>query len=94
MKCDNGTLSMQQGKMVMMIIVVSTLAALLVTMAATQAFAAINLNSSKSNIYRSTQNVQSNEGGSVEQVSTNTCDCPSNDITVVIDMGSSEDEDD
>ena len=78
MKCDNGTLSMQQGKMIMMIVVVTTLAALLVTMAATQAFAAINLNSSKSNIYRATQNAQANEGGSVEQTSTNTCDCPSN----------------
>lgn len=69
---------MQQVKMTMMIVLVTTLAALLVTMAATQAFAAINLNSSKSNIYRATQNVQSNEGGSVEQTSTNTCDCPSN----------------
>jgi hypothetical protein len=88
-KCD-----MQQGKMIMMIVVVTTLFALLVTMSVTQAFAAINLNSSKSNIYRSTQNVQSNEGGSVEQVSTNTCDCPSNDITIVMDMDSSEDEDD
>ena len=78
MKCKNGTLSVQQVKMIMMIVLVTTLAALLVTMAATQAFAAINLNSSKSNIYRATQNVQSNEGGSVEQTSTNTCDCPSN----------------
>ncbi|MGH9988298.1 MAG: hypothetical protein ACRD8W_30555 [Nitrososphaeraceae archaeon] len=78
MKCDNGTLSMQQVKMIMMIVLVTTLAALLVTMAATQAFAAINLNSSKSNIYRATQNAQSNEGGSVEQTSTNICDCPSN----------------
>lgn len=69
---------MQQVKMIMMIVLVTTLAALLVTMAATQAFAAINLNSSKSNIYRATQSVQSNEGGSVEQTSTNTCDCPSN----------------
>jgi hypothetical protein len=77
-KCDNGTLSMQQVKMITMIVLVTTLAGLLVTMAATQAFAAINLNSSKSNIYRATQNVQSNEGGSVEQTSTNTCDCPSN----------------
>jgi hypothetical protein len=93
-KCDNGPLSIQQGKMILMIVVVTTLFAPLVTMSVTQVFAAINLNSSKSNIYRSTQNVQSNEGGSVEQVSTNTCDCPSNDITVIIDMGSSEDEDD
>jgi hypothetical protein len=77
-KCDNGILSLHQVKMIMMIVVVTTLAALLVTMAATQAFAAINLNSSKSNIYRATQNAQSNEGGSVEQTSTNTCDCPSN----------------
>jgi hypothetical protein len=93
-KCDNGTLSLQEGKMITMIVVVTTLVVLLVTMSLTQAYAAINLNSSKSNIYRSTQNVQSNEGGSVEQVSTNTCDCQSNDITIVIDMGSSEDEDD
>lgn len=75
MKCDNGTLSMQQGKMMLMIVVVTTLGALLVTMSV------------------STQNVQSNEGGSVEQVSTNTCDCPSNDIIIAIDMDSSEDED-
>jgi len=65
----------------MYILSVATLATLLFTMTVTQqqqAFAAINLNSSKSNIYRATQNVQSNEGGSVEQTSTNTCDCPSN----------------
>jgi hypothetical protein len=43
-----------------------------------QGFAAANLNSSKSNIYRASQNAQANEGGSVEQHSTNTCDCPSN----------------
>jgi hypothetical protein len=66
---------MQQGKMMLMIVVVTTLGALLVTMSV------------------STQNVQSNEGGSVEQVSTNTCDCPSNDIIIAIDMDSSEDED-
>jgi hypothetical protein len=84
---------MQQGKMMLMIVVVTTLGALLVKMSLTQAFAAINLNSSKSNIYRSTQYVQSNEGGSVEQVSTNACDCPSNDIIIAIDMDSSEDED-
>jgi hypothetical protein len=77
---------MQQGKMIMTIVVVVTLATILVTVTATQAFAAVNLNSSKSNIYRSTQHVQSNEGGSVEQVSTNTCDCPSNDITLIIDL--------
>lgn len=62
----------------MMTVVVATLTILLITMTVTQAFAAVNLNSSKSNIYRSTQNAQSNEGGSVEQQSTNTCDCPSN----------------
>jgi hypothetical protein len=64
----------------MYILSVVTLAALLFLMTVTQqqAFAATNLNSSKSNIYRATQNVQSNEGGSVEQTSTSTCDCPSN----------------
>lgn len=77
---------MQQGKMILTIVVVVILATILVTVTATQALAAVNLNSSKSNIYRSTQYVQSNEGGSVEQVSTNTCDCPSNDITLVIDF--------
>ena len=51
----------------------------------TQAFAAKNLNSSKSNIYRqsSSQN-QYVEGGSAEQVSSNTCNCPSNDITLIV----------
>ena len=64
----------------MYILSVATLATLLFLMTVTQeqAFAAINLNSSKSNIYRATQNAQANEGGSVEQQSTNTCDCPSN----------------
>jgi hypothetical protein len=70
----------QQGKPIMYILSVVTLSTLLFLMTLTQqqAFAATNLNSSKSNIYRATQNVQSNEGGSVEQTSTNTCDCPSN----------------
>ena len=69
----------QQRKPIMYILSVVTLATLLFLMTVTQqAFAATNLNSSKSNIYRATQNVQSNEGGSVEQTSTNTCDCPSN----------------
>lgn len=69
----------QQGKPIMYILSVATLATLLFLMTVTQqSFAATNLNNSKSNIYRATQNVQSNEGGSVEQQSTNTCDCPSN----------------
>ena len=69
----------QQRKPILYIISVATLATLLFIMTLTQqAFAATNLNSSKSNIYRATQNAQSNEGGSVEQQSTNTCDCPSN----------------
>jgi len=93
MKCNNDTHSTQQGKMIMMSLVVVTIATILITMTETQAFAAVNLNSSKSNIYRSTQNVQSNEGGSVEQTSTNTCNCPSNDITIVIDMNSPGDVD-
>ena len=63
----------------MYILSVATLATLLFLMTVTQqVFAATNLNNSRSNIYRATQNVQSNEGGSVEQQSTNTCDCPSN----------------
>jgi flagellar basal body-associated protein FliL len=75
--------SMQRGKM-MTILVVVTVFTLLVTMTATQAFAAKNLNSSKSNIYRSTQQIQDIEGGgSGEQVSTNTCNCPSNDNIVI-----------
>jgi hypothetical protein len=67
-------------KKTMHILSVATLATLLFLMAVTQqqAFSAINLNSSKSNIYRATQDAQANEGGSVEQTSTNTCDCPSN----------------
>ncbi|MGH9926421.1 MAG: hypothetical protein ACRD5B_13705, partial [Nitrososphaeraceae archaeon] len=78
MKCNNNEQSQSRRKSIMMILVVVTLLTLLVTMTATQAFAATNLNSSKSNIYRSSQNAQANEGGSVEQQSTNTCDCPSN----------------
>ena len=51
----------------MYILSVATLATLLFLMTVTQqVFAATNLNSSKSNIYRATQNVQSNDGGSVE----------------------------
>lgn len=61
--------------------IVATLATLLVTMTVTEVSAAINLNSSKSNVYRSTQNAQPNEGSSVEQTSTNTCNCPSDDET-------------
>jgi len=62
------------------ILSVATLATLLFLMTLTQqqVFAATNLNNSKSNIYRATQNAQANEGGTVEQTSTNTCDCPSN----------------
>jgi hypothetical protein len=79
LKCSNDKDSIQQqGRIIAIVIVVATLTTLLVTMSIAQAFAATNLNSSRSNIYRATQNVQSNEGGSVEQTSTNTCDCPSN----------------
>jgi flagellar basal body-associated protein FliL len=75
--------SMQRGKM-MTILIVVTVATLLVTVTTTQAFAAKNLNSSKSNIYRSTQQDQNIEGGgSGEQVTTNTCNCPSNDIITI-----------
>jgi hypothetical protein len=56
--------------MIMMVILGATLSTLLVTMTVTQEALAGNLNSSKSNVYRSTQNVESNEGGSVEQTST------------------------
>ena len=79
MNCNNNKHSLPQGKMMTMVVVAVTLSTLLVTMTATQAFGAINLNSSKSNIYRSTQNVQANEGGSVEYQSTINCDCPSDD---------------
>lgn len=98
MKCNNNdtySLHQRQGKMtIMMFVLVATLSTLLVTMTVTQAFAAISLNSSKSNIYRSTQNANSNEGGSVEQTSTNTCNCPSQDTIVVTDHDSSEDDED
>ena len=67
LKCRNDKHSLQQGKMIMMLAIVATLATLLVSMTVTEVFAATNLNSSKSNIYRSTQNAQSNEGGSVQQ---------------------------
>ncbi|MGH9976658.1 MAG: hypothetical protein ACRD8Z_12620, partial [Nitrososphaeraceae archaeon] len=61
----------QQGKPIMYILSVATLATLLFIMTVTQqAFATTNLNSSKSNIYRNSQNAQANEGGSVEQQST------------------------
>lgn len=86
MKCSTDKHSVQhRGKVVTMILTVVTLATLLVAVTVTeQAFAAINLNSSKSNIYRSTQNAQPSEGGSVEQTSTNTCNCPSDDETTII----------
>ena len=55
-------------------LVIATLAA------AAPAFAANNLNSSKSNIYRQSTNQNlSVNGGSGEQVSTNVCTCTSND---------------
>ena len=75
--------STQRGKM-MTILIVLTITTLLVTVISTQAFAVKNLNSSKSHIYRSTQQIQVIEGGgSGEQVSTTTCsNCPSNDNVV------------
>jgi hypothetical protein len=82
LKFNQSSIQEQQqhkGKPIIYILSVATLATLLFIMTVTQqVFAATNLNSSKSNIYRATQNVQSNEGGSVEQQSTNACDCPSN----------------
>jgi hypothetical protein len=69
----------EKGKPIVYILSVATLATLLLIMTVTQqGFAATNLNNSKSNIYRATQNALANEGSSVEQQSTNTCDCPSN----------------
>ena len=64
-------------------IVAVTVAILLVAATTTQAFSAKNLNSSKSNIYRqSTSQNQYIQGGSGEQVSSNTCTCTSNDVLV------------
>ena len=78
MKCDKT--SMQRSK-VMTIVVVVAVATFLVAATATQALATKNLNSSKSNIYRQeTHQNQSIEGGSGQQVSSNTCTCTSNDI--------------
>lgn len=67
-----------------MIVVLVMVAMLLVTVISTQAFATSSLNSSKSYIYRSTQQIQDIEGGgSGEQVNTNTCKCPSNDVITI-----------
>ena len=82
MKYNNKT-SMQQGKMIAFV-VIATVAILLAMVTTTQAFASKNLNSSKSNIYRSTIQDQNIEGGSSgEQVNTSTCNCPSNDIITI-----------
>jgi len=79
--------SMQRSK-VITIVTVAAVATLLVAVTTTQAFAASSLNSSKSNIYRqSTQQNQTIEGGSGEQISSNTCTCTSNDIIVINDRG-------
>jgi hypothetical protein len=79
--------SMQRSKVMTMIVVVAV-GTLLIAVTATQALAAKNLNSSKSNIYRqSTQQNQTIEGGSGEQISSNTCTCTSNDIVVINDRG-------
>ena len=79
--------STQRSKVMTMVVVVAV-ATLLVAVTATQALAVKNLNSSKSNIYRqSTQQNQTIEGGSGEQVSSNTCTCTSNDIIVINDRG-------
>jgi uncharacterized membrane protein YidH (DUF202 family) len=69
----------------MIVVVVAVIAGFLVIAAtATYALAAINLNSSKSNIYRQSTNQNlSVDGGSASQVSTNVCTCTSNDeITI------------
>ena len=77
-----------QGSKAMTMVVVVALATLLIAVTATQALATKNLNSSKSNIYRqSTHQNQTIEGGSGEQVSSNTCTCTSNDIIVINDRG-------
>jgi len=73
-----------QGSKAMTMVVVVALATLLIAVTATQALATKNLNSSKSNIFRqSTQQNQTIEGGSGEQISSNTCTCTSNDIIVI-----------
>src|SRR2546422_3669246 len=75
--------SMHRSK-VMTIVVVVAVATFLVAATATQALATKNLNSSKSNIYRQeTHQNQSIEGGSGQQVSSNTCICTSNDIIAI-----------
>jgi hypothetical protein len=75
--------SMQRSKVMAMVIVVAV-ATILVTLTATQALATSSLNSSKSNIYRQeTHQNQSIEGGSGQQVSSNTCICTSNDIIAI-----------
>jgi hypothetical protein len=69
---DTPSLRQRQGMIIMTVILVATLSTLLVTMTVIQVAFAGNLNNSKSNVYRSTQNVESNEGGPVEQTSTST----------------------
>ena len=79
----NDKTSMQRSK-VMTIVVVVAVATFLVAATATEALAVKNLNSSKSNIYRQeTHQNQSIEGGSGQQVSSNTCICTSNDIITI-----------
>jgi hypothetical protein len=76
----------------MIVVVVAVIAGFLVIAAtATYALAAINLNSSKSNIYRQSANQnQVVNGGSATQESTNVCNCPSDD-DITVDDNDNED---
>ena len=70
-----------------MVIVVATVAILMVATTITQqAFAAVNLNSSKSNIYRVHQEQSVNAdtiNGPVTQTSTISCECSQSDSTTI-----------
>ena len=70
-----------------MLIVVATVAILMVATTITQqAFAAVNLNSSKSNIYRVHQEQSVNAdtiNGPVTQTSTISCECSQSDSTTI-----------
>lgn len=73
------------------ILVVVAVATFLVAATATHVLAATNFNSSKSNVFRqSTHQNQTIEGGSGEQISSNTCTCTSNDAPVINQQGSAD----
>jgi outer membrane lipoprotein-sorting protein len=83
--------NMNHITLVISIVFAAALVAGIYTTSTQAAFAATNLNSSKSNIYRQSANQnQVVNGGSATQESTNVCNCPSDD-DITVDDNDNED---